>query len=123
MRDNIIIDIFNRSFKENPPFSINLVEKRIVELKIDNQDLALIETLSEDELDEMVHKIRDENKKLVEELSKQQSNKNELEVQLLDNFFPGYGDNWMIIFGRILISLVFFPKGKLLNIFNKRNSN
>ena len=87
MRDNIIIDIFNRSFKENPPFSINLVEKRIVELKIDNQDLALIETLSEDELDEMVHKIRDENKKLVEELSNQQSNKNELEVQLLDNFF------------------------------------
>ena len=87
MRDNIIIDIFNISFKENPPFSINLVEKRIVELKIDNQDLALIETLSEDELDEMVHKIRDENKKLVEELSNQQSNKNELEVQLLDNFF------------------------------------
>ncbi len=43
--------------------------------------------------------------------------------QLLDNFFPGYGDNWMIIFGPILISLVFFPKGKLLNIFNKRNSN
>ena len=39
------------------------------------------------ELDEMVHKIRDENKKLVEELSNQQSNKNELEVQLLDNFF------------------------------------
>ncbi len=35
----------------------------------------------------MVHKIRDENKKLVEELSNQQSNKNELEVQLLDNFF------------------------------------
>ena len=87
MRDNIIIDIFNRSFKEKPPYSINLVEKRIVELKIDNQDLALIETLSEDELDEMVHKIRDENKKLVEELSNQQSNKNELEVQLLDNFF------------------------------------
>lgn len=43
--------------------------------------------------------------------------------QLLDNLFPGYGDNWMIIFGPILISLVFFPKGKLLNIFNKRNSN
>ena len=86
MQDNIIIDIFNRSFKENPPFSINLVEKRILELKIDNQDLALIETLSEDELDEMVHKIRDENKKLVEELLNQQSNKKELEVKLLDNF-------------------------------------
>ena len=42
--------------------------------------------------------------------------------QIVDNIFPGYGDNWMIIFGPILISLILFPKGKLLHYFNKRDS-
>ena len=87
MKDNIILEIFNRAFKDATSLSINLLEDRMIKLKIDNQDLALIETLSNEELDEMAGKIREENMELLETLSSSKENKDDIESQILDNFF------------------------------------
>ena len=43
MKENIILEIFNKAFKDATSLSINLLEDRMIKLKIDNQDLALIE--------------------------------------------------------------------------------
>ena len=64
MKDNIILEIFNRAFNDATSLSINLLEDRMIKLKIDNQDLALIETLSSSK-----------------------ENKDDIESQILDNFF------------------------------------
>jgi len=87
MKDNIILEIFNRAFNDATSLSINLLEDRMIKLKIDNQDLALIETLSNEELDEMAGKIREENMELLETLSSSKENKDDIESQILDNFF------------------------------------
>ncbi|MEE2975269.1 MAG: hypothetical protein VX343_02290 [Thermodesulfobacteriota bacterium] len=87
MKENIILEIFNRAFKDATSLSINLLEDRMIKLKIDNQDLALIETLSNEELDEMAGKIREENMELLETLSSSKENKDDIESQILDNFF------------------------------------
>ena len=49
--------------------------------------MALIETLSNEELDEMAGKIREENMELLETLSSSKENKDDIESQILDNFF------------------------------------
>tara|TARA_Y100001970_G_C13962662_1_gene713970 strand:- start:499 stop:825 length:327 start_codon:yes stop_codon:yes gene_type:complete len=87
MKDNIILEIFNRAFKDATSLSINLLEDRMIKLKIDNQDLALIETLSNEELDEMAGKIREENMELLETLSSSKENNDDIKSQILDNFF------------------------------------
>tara|TARA_B100000029_G_scaffold131184_1_gene124796 strand:+ start:1193 stop:1519 length:327 start_codon:yes stop_codon:yes gene_type:complete len=87
MKENIILEIFNKAFKDATSLSINLLEDRMIKLKIDNQDLALIETLSNEELDEMAGKIREENMELLETLSSSKENKDDIESQILDNFF------------------------------------
>ena len=41
MKDNIILEIFNRAFNDATSLSINLLEDRMIKLKIDNYSLIV----------------------------------------------------------------------------------
>jgi len=86
---NIIISIFNESFKSNPEIisgANHFLEKKIKELKIDIQDLSLIETISTEDLNEIVTKIQNNNESIVNKIINSGANSNELYEELTENF-------------------------------------
>ena len=68
---NIIISIFNKSFEDYPIListASPLLEVELKKIKIDIQDLSLIETISTEDLDEIINKIKNGNQEIVEKI-------------------------------------------------------
>tara|TARA_Y100001970_G_scaffold126414_1_gene156337 strand:- start:22821 stop:23159 length:339 start_codon:yes stop_codon:yes gene_type:complete len=87
---NIILDIFTRSFNSWPDIALSgkpIIIKEISKLKIDLQDLSLLESISESDLDEIIEKIAKKNEILCNKITKSQGNNEELYTELVDNFF------------------------------------
>lgn len=87
---NIILNIFLKSFDKWPDvinYGKPLVIEEIAKLKIDIQDISLLETVSEDDLDEIIMKIEKKNEVLCNKISKSQSDNSELYTELINNFF------------------------------------
>lgn len=86
---NIIISIFNKSFEDYPILISKASPLLLVELKkikIDIQDLSLIESISTEDLDEIINKIKNGNQEIVERINNSKTDNGKLYDELVENF-------------------------------------
>lgn len=105
MKENIIIELFNKSFdkfpkiqKEAQPFLLSKLD----ELKIDVQDIALIETISDEELTEIVEMIRQKNADICSSINKSNNPNDELYKELIESFFIEINNTIDLVYNLII---------------------
>lgn len=102
---NIIIDIFNKSFIDHPKIlssSHLIIEKQIKIRKIDIQDLSLLETMSDEDLNEIIDKIKINNEDLVNKINSNENIDPELINQLASNFFREINNSIDFVYNLII---------------------
>ena len=90
---NIIIDIFKRSFNDYPEVissSIPLIDSEIKRLKIDIQDIALINSMSAEDLEEIITRINTNNEILCNKINESAAISSEDHKKLIDNFLNAH---------------------------------
>ena len=105
MKDNIILDIFNKSFCDYPLIVENLTPlliKKMDELKIDVQDLSLLETISSSELNEIINRIQLNNKSLCEKKDFSGLSNIKTREKLINNFFEEIYNSIDLIYNLII---------------------
>lgn len=105
MKDNIILDIFNKSFCDYPSIIKNLTPlliKRMDELKIDVQDLALLESMPSSEIDEIINRIQIENGPLCNKKDLQDFSDIKLGERLINNFFKEIHNSIDLVYNLII---------------------
>jgi hypothetical protein len=105
MKKNIIIDIFNRSFRDHPLVIRNLtpaIINKMAEFKIDIQDLSLLETISVSELDEIIEKIRMDNQYLCQNEDLQNLKNPKIVDEFIENFFKEIHNSIDLVYNLII---------------------
>ena len=102
---NIIIDIFKRSFNDYPEIissSIPLINNEIKRLKIDIQDTALINSMSAEDLDEIITRINTNNEILCNKINESACISSEDHKKLIDNFFDEINNTIDFVYNLII---------------------
>jgi len=102
---NIIIDIFKRSFNDYPEVissSIPLIDSEIKRLKIDIQDIALINSMSAEDLDEIITRINTNNEILCNKINESACISSEDHKKLIDNFFDEINNTIDFVYNLII---------------------
>ena len=102
---NIIIDIFKRSFNDYPEIissSIPLINNELKRLKIDIQDTALINSMSAEDLDEIITRIKANNEILCSKINESASVNSKDHKELIDNFFDEINNTIDFVYNLII---------------------
>ena len=104
-KENIIIEIFYKSFADYPQIISNskkLLEIKIKKLRIDIQDISLIETMTKEDLNNTIDKIRNDNMQLCVQIKDSNSDNSHLYKELVDNFFNEINNTIDFIYNLII---------------------
>ena len=102
---NIIVDIFKSSFNNYPNIissMVPLIEEETIRLKIDIQDIALINSMSAEDLDEIVTRIRVNNEILCNKINESRDINSKLHKELINNFFDKINNTIDFVYNLII---------------------